>query len=394
VGFFEGLLEAIVEGVVTGGALGFLGTASLGALVLDEGSTGGLAGIGGNNIVGTGGGGEGVELLHHVAVLEGVLLGLVVSTAGGLDSVQFALDLVGVDNAGEVGALHGVALELVASLLLASLGSLGVGAEDLVELVESRCGEDYESSDVATRGELEQVQSGDVARINTGEVAGNAVDVSILGVVNNERSLAHGEARVTVFTGTIAHFLGSADAGKVLLTSELVESLKETGGGLGVEGVRYKREFGNLVNTVATGEHERSAGGGGEGRGDGVALLVRVDLAVPFAPDLEGSEHATLAALVTESGLAGTVGTGARNTGNSSDGATSSPRLGGVLVSLEVEHTVGLPSVLGHVGVDEGDDIVTDGRGEDSGHLDIGGDLGDGVVAVEGVDGAAGAGHS
>ena len=42
-----------------------------------------------------------------------------------------------------------------------------------------------------------------------------------------------------------------------------------------------------------------------------------------------------------------------------------------MLLALLVEDTVGLTSVLGHVGVDELDGIVTDGGGENSGHGDL-----------------------
>jgi len=94
VGIFEGLLETGVEGVEAIATHSFLGAASLGLLVLEEGSAGGLAGLGSDNLVGTVGLGEGVELLHHVAVLERVLLGLVMETLDGLDSDELGLDLV------------------------------------------------------------------------------------------------------------------------------------------------------------------------------------------------------------------------------------------------------------------------------------------------------------
>jgi len=115
---------------------------------------------------------------------------------------------------------------------------------------------------------------------------------------------------------------------EVLLGTELVEGGEETAGRAGVDGIGDERELGDIVDTVTTGHDERSASGGGEGGSDGVSLLVGVDLSVPLSPDLEGSEHATLTALVTEGSLAGTVGTGARNTGNSSNGTTGTPRLG------------------------------------------------------------------
>ena len=52
------------------------------------------------------------------------------------------------------------------------------------------------------------------------------------------------------------------------------------------------------------------------------SLLALVDLDVPLAPDLGGSEHATGTAHVTEGGLTGTVGTATRDTGNTGDSAT------------------------------------------------------------------------
>lgn len=102
-----------------------------------------------------------------------------------------------------------------------------------------------------------------------------------------------------------------------------------------------------------------------------MALLVQVDLAVPFAPCAEGSEHTSLAAHVTEGSLAGTVRSRSTNTGDTRDGATSSPRLGRVLVTLSHNNSMGLATVLVHVSMDEGDNVVTDGCSEDSGHLNL-----------------------
>ena len=63
-----------------------------------------------------------------------------------------------------------------------------------------------------------------------------------------------------------------------------------------------------------------------------------------------------------------------------------------MLVTLEVEHTVSLTTVLAHVGVDERHNIVTDGGGEHGGHGGFSRNLGDFVVAIEGVDTANWAG--
>ena len=63
------------------------------------------------------------------------------------------------------------------------------------------------------------------------------------------------------------------------------------------------------------------------------------------------------------------MSTGTRDTGNTCDGTTSTPRLGGVLVAGVPEDTATLTSVLGHVGVAELNDIISDGGREDSWHL-------------------------
>merc|ERR1719197_2007792 len=115
-----------MEGILALSSLDLLGTAGLGLLVSKNLGAGSLAGLGGNDLVGTVGLGEGVESLHHVAVLERVLLGLIVEADALLEVVELGLNLVRVDNSGEIGAIHGSALELVSTLLLTLLG---VGAE-------------------------------------------------------------------------------------------------------------------------------------------------------------------------------------------------------------------------------------------------------------------------
>ena len=217
-----------MEGVVAGEPDGGLGTAGLGSLVLEGGDAVGLAGLSSDDLVGTSGLGEGVELLHHVSVLEGVLLRLVVHDERSLDGAELGLNLVRVDDSGEVGTVDHVTLELVSALL----GSLdGVGAEDVVEAGEGIGGEDDESSNVTTGGKLEEVESVDVAGVNTGEVPGASLDVRVTVSVDDQGSLAHGEARVAVLSLSVSHLLGFADSVEVLLGSELVEGGEERSGG-------------------------------------------------------------------------------------------------------------------------------------------------------------------
>lgn len=257
VGVGERLDETVVEGVVLGGAGGVLLASVLGALLLEDGGAVGLAGGRGGNLEATGGLGEGVKLLHHVSVLERVLLGLVVNANGGPDGAELGLNLVRVDNSGEIGAVDGVTLELVSTLLLALLG---VGSEDVVEAVEGIGGEDGESSDVTTGGELEEVESVDVASVNTGEVPGASLDVRVTVSVDDQGSLADGESGVAVLSVSVSHLLRLADSVEVLLGSELVESVEESAGRAGVDGVGDERKLGHIVDTVTTGHNQGSAG--------------------------------------------------------------------------------------------------------------------------------------
>ena len=98
-----------------------------------------------------------------------------------------------------------------------------------------------------------------------------------------------------------------------------------------------------------------------------MSLLVQVDLSVPSSEGLEGSEHSTLAALVTEGTLAGSGGTRATDSGNTGDSATGAPSFSGVHHTSLPEDSMSLSSVLVHVGVHELNDIVSDGGSEDCG---------------------------
>ena len=384
-GFDEGGLETVGETVVTDGTLGLLGATSLGSLLLESGGTCLLAGLDG---LGLGGGeslGSGVESLHGGLVLKRVLLALGREVGVGALHAELALDLVRVDDSGEVGAGHHGSSELEASL---DGGALSVGTEDVVELLEGVLGEDDESAEVTTGGELEEVHSVDAAGVDTGEVSGGLLDGGVVVTVDDQGTSAEGEAAIAHLALTGAELLGGADALEVGSNTEVLEGGEELSGLVLVEAVNNEGELGNIVDLVTTGHNEGTASGGGESGGNGVSLLVEVDLSVPFAEEHEGSEHAALTAHVTEGTLTGTVSTGARDSWDSSDGTTGTPGLGGVLVASHVVDGVTLSSVLGHVGVAELDEIISDGGREDGGH---GGGAGDaGAVGGVHTDGRTG----
>jgi hypothetical protein len=98
---------------------------------------------------------------------------------------------------------------------------------------------------------------------------------------------------------------------------------------------------------------------------------------VPLAPDLGRGEHATGTAHVTEGSLTGTVGSSTRDTGNTGNGTTSSPGLGGSLMTSLLGaaavrtgildmiwlglHSIGLTLVLVHASVDGMDNVRPNG---------------------------------
>ncbi|KAF5791198.1 hypothetical protein HanXRQr2_Chr09g0391931 [Helianthus annuus] len=115
---------------------------------------------------------------------------------------------------------------------------------------------------------------------------------------------------------------------------------------------------------------------------------------MPAAPDPRGSEHTATATHVSEGSLAGTVSSAAGDTGDTGYGTASAPGLGGGLVAGFAGDGVGLAGVFGYVGVDEVDDVWTDGGFHDGGEGEGGGGVG-GHVGFEWLDGdeRAGGGH-
>lgn len=314
--------------------------------------------------------GVGVELVEGLGVVEWVVLAGVVEDSVGLGGSDCALDLVGVDDSGDVG-VGDLAVGKVVSLLLH--GRLGEGSEDIVELLEGALSPDDEPADVASGGELEKVESADVSDFNSGHVSECLDEGNIGSAVDNERSSSGSVPSVSELALSGSDLDGVDD---LLDISPGSSFPKESDGLLGplnlLDGITDDEgKFGDVINSVSSGLDEREDGGGGECGGNGVSLLLEVASSVPSSPDPDGGEHSTLSAHVTEGTLSVSAGSGSSNSGNTGDSATSSPGLGGVLhAGLEVDG-VTLSSVLGNVGVDKVDDIRPDAGAEDSGEDDV-----------------------
>lgn len=95
-----------------------------------------------------------------------------------------------------------------------------------------------------------------------------------------------------------------------------------------------------------------------------MSFLFDIDSSVPSSPGFQGSEHSSFSTHVTEGGLSGSVSSRSSNSGNSSNGSSGSPRFGGVFFTGHNVNSVSLSSVFVNVGVNELNDIKSDGGGQ------------------------------
>jgi len=136
-------------------------------------------------------------------------------------------------------------------------------------------------------------------------------------------------------------------------------------------GVNNEGDLGDLLYAVTTGEDKSGDSGTGQSGGNGVSALVEVGASVPSSPDLGGGEHSSTSAHVSESSLSGSVGSTTADTGNTSNGSSSSPGLSRGLVTGLAGYSVWLAFVLVQVLEDVLDQIGSHRGGEDSGELDL-----------------------
>lgn len=288
-----------METVVSGGSLGLFSSTSLRSSLLEGSSSGGNSFLFSLGEEGSLLSGEWVKSVHGGSVGEWVdLLG--VGDNRGSDISELSLNLIGVDDSSEVSASHEWSVDGVTSLFD---GVSEVGTVEGVQSGESISGEDDESTDVTTWGELEDVESVNVASVNTWEVSSRSSEFSVVVTVDDEWTLSEGESGVSVLTLTVSHGLGSSNSVKIIGDTEVVQSREEGSGVWNVEGVNDEWELWNVLDLVTSGLDKWSNGGGGESGGNSMSSLSDVASSVPVSPDLEWSEHSSLSAHVTEGSL-------------------------------------------------------------------------------------------
>ena len=202
---------------------------------------------------------------------------------------------------------------------------------------------------MSTRGELEEVELVDRAGLDTWDVL-ERTNKSLILLVDDERAPSLPVSPVPHLSLTGSDLARVGNLGDIGVGRDGLEEL-DSGLGLGgrLDGGRDdKGNLLDLLDSVTSGEDKGWEGRSGDGRGNGVSLLVLVDLDVPLPPGLGGSEHSTTSAHVTESGLTGSLGTTTADTGDTGDGTTGTPRLGRGLVTSVLSDSVSLTPVLGN----------------------------------------------
>ena len=198
---------------------------------------------------------EGVKSVHENAIGKRVLLGATLNSGRDLGSAELGLDLVGVDDSGEVSAVHDVAVEDIATLFDVSSA---VVAEDTVECLEGILGPDDEATEVTTRGELEEVKSVNVDEVNTGEVSGGSLDALVLLTVDDQGASAENVSGVSQLTVASSDFLGISGSLDVFTSTNVLEGGEEGLGGVNVEGVNNEGKLGDIQDFVTSGKNEGS----------------------------------------------------------------------------------------------------------------------------------------
>ena len=201
-----------------------------------------------------------------------------------LGRVDGGLNLVRVDDAGEVGHRHDVGGGLPA--LLGGRLHRG-GSVDGVELLEGGLGPDDEPADVTAGREGEEAEAVHGAQLHARDVPHRLGDARVIRV-HDERALALDVAAVPHLTLTGAKVAGRLDLLDVGVGANLLEELHRLGRlGDGLGGVvQDEGHLGDGLDVVAASHEEGGDRGGGERGADGVALLLEVHAPVPPAPGL------------------------------------------------------------------------------------------------------------
>jgi len=216
-GVLEGVFESLFESVESSGSGSLSSSLGLGSLGFEECLSSGVSlGFGGGNELSLFGS-EWVESVSDGSVGKWVLLGLVVNSDVPSGFSKFGLNLIGVDDSGKIGAGHDSSVEVISTLFE---GRVSVGTENSVKSSETTLGEDDESTEMSSWSELEDIESMDVASVNTWQVSSGSLQFVISFVVDDQWSLSQDVSGVSQFTLTGSGVSGFSNLGKIIGDTE------------------------------------------------------------------------------------------------------------------------------------------------------------------------------
>jgi len=273
------------------------------------------------------------------------------------------LHFVALEHSLEVGVLDDGGWD--APVLLGA-GTGGEVTVDVVEGFEGVFGEDQESADVSTWRESENVQAVDIEDLDAWDVSEGSDDTVVLSVDESWSQLLD-VLSVSALASAGSHPSAGINSLDIVPSAQLLEQINSLLGLLVVLSIVANNQWNlwHLIDSVALGHHQGWHTSGGNSAGNGVSSLVDVTLLVPSPPGLEWSEHPTTSAHITESGLAGSVGSATSHSWDSSNGSTGTPGLGRGLLAGDLLDTGGLSRVLSEVGVHEVYQVGSDWSLED-----------------------------
>ena len=299
-GGLEGVFESLVEGVESCGSGCLSSSLGLGSLGFEGSLSGGVSlGFGGGDELSLLGS-EWVESVSDGSVGKWVLLGLVVSSDVSSGLSKFGLNLIGVDDSSKIGAGHDSSVEVISTLFE---GRVSVGTENSVKSSETTLGEDDESTEMSSWSELEDVESMDVASVNTWQVSSGSLQFVVSLVVDDEWSFSQDVSGVSQFTLTGSGVSGCSNLGKIISDTEGAEGGEKGFGGTVSETVDDEWELWHVLDEVTSSHNKRGNGRCSEGSGNSMSSLGDIDLSVPSSPDFKWSEHSSFSAHVTEGSL-------------------------------------------------------------------------------------------
>jgi len=316
-----------------------------------------------------------VKFSHGSSVSEWIGLGSSGSSGlwfGGSDN---ALDGVGVDDSGQISGGDDFVLQ---SVSVFEGGGTFARSEVSFQSGESGLGPDAQSTQMTTWGKLSDVQSVDIAHIDTGDVSGGSSQGFTTFINDEQWSSSHFVSSISQFTFTASQLSVRHNSSNIFPKSKGFQQ------GDGVFGfsdltngiVQDQWQLVQTQNSVTSGHNQWWAGGGSDSGGKSVSSLGEVNFSVPSSPGLEWVGHSTFSTHVTESGLTRSVSTRTGNSWNTSNSSTGTPGFGGVSHTSFFVNSMSLSGVFGKLIVNESNDIVSDWGQEDVWHFNFSNDFG------------------